>query len=91
MTGSHATILKMIDETLKDRLEQVPFVPFVVRATSGQAYSVHDPALVVLMKSRVFIAEPGSDRSATIPYLHISAIQELGNGHAARRSRRRRG
>jgi len=77
----------MIAETIREKLDQVPFEPFLIRASSGRAYRIGNPDLVVLMKSKVFIAEPNSDRAATAPYLHIAAVEETSNGHA-RRSRR---
>jgi len=83
----------MIVETIRDKLAQQPFVPFVVRTSSGHGYKVSNPDLIVLMKSKAFIAEPRSDRAATISYLHITAIEELANGHrgtAASRGKRRR-
>ena len=80
----------MIADTIRDRLAQVPFEPFLVRASSGQAYEVRAPGLVVLMKSSIFIAAPNSDRAATVPYLHIAAVEELANGHPPRRGKRKR-
>ena len=66
----------MIVESLRDRLAAAPFEPFIVRATSGHGYRVADPGLAVLMRSKIFIAEARSDRAATVPYLHIAAIEE---------------
>ena len=82
---------RMIHATIREKLEQVPFIPFLIRASSGQAYKVSNPSLVVLMKSKVFVAQPRSDRSATIPYLHIAGLEESGNGRARgpRSSRKR--
>ena len=79
----------MIAETLKEKLSQQPFEPFVIRASSGQGYKVASPDLVVMMKTKVFVAEPRSDRAATVSYLHIAAIEELADG-AKRSSGRRR-
>jgi hypothetical protein len=81
---------RMIGGTIREKLHQVPFAPFVIRASSGQGYRVADPALVVLMKSKVFIAEPRSDRSATVPYLHIAGVEEISNGHPRRPSKGKR-
>lgn len=83
----------MIPETIKEKLAQQPFEPFVIRSSSGQGYRVSSPDLIVLMKSKVFVAEPRSDRAATVSYLHIAAIEDLGNGnghHTRARSKRRR-
>lgn len=77
----------MIADAIKEMLDQEPFVPFVVRSSGGQAYKVSNPALVVLMKSRMFIAEPRSDRSVTIPYLHVAAVEEVGDGNGHGRGR----
>ena len=83
----------MIAETIKERLSQQPFEPFVIRASSGHGCKVSSPDLIVLMKTKVFVAEPRSDRAATVSYLHIAAIEELGsgNGHHGARSGRKRG
>lgn len=81
----------MISDTLKEKLARQPFEPFVIRASSGHGYRVSSPDLIVLMKTKVFVAEPRSDQAATVSYLHITAIEEPGtsrrNGHA-RRTRR---
>ena len=81
----------MIIDTIKQNLAREPFEPFVIRTSGGQGYTVAGPDLVVLMKSKVFIAEPRSDRAATVSYLHITAVEENGNGnghgHRARRGK----
>jgi hypothetical protein len=81
----------MIAQLIKERLSTEPFQPFKVRASSGRKYAVTNPDLVVMMKSSIFIAAPNSDRAATIPYLHIAAIEdgENGTGRNGRRKRRR--
>jgi hypothetical protein len=81
----------MIAQTIREKLEEEPFHPFIVRASSGVGYRVSNPDLVVLMRSKVFIAAPNSDKVATIPYLHITAIEESANGQSARPGRPRRG
>ena len=44
------------------------------------------PDLTVLMKSRLFIAVPNSDKSIYVPYLHIAALETL-NGTRNGRTR----
>jgi hypothetical protein len=73
--------LTVIAETLKELFHREPFEPFVIRSGSGQGYKVADPSLIVLMKTKVFVAEPRSDKAATVSYLHIAAVEEAGNGH----------
>jgi hypothetical protein len=77
----------MARETIRDLLEREPFQPFRVRASSGAAYDVRAPGLVVLLKSQVLIAEPHSDRYAVIPLLHVAGV-ELINGRSRRGKRR---
>ena len=73
-------------DDLKDLLTRDPFQPFRVRLTSGDHYDVRDPSLTVMMKSRLFIALPKSDRSVVVPYLHIAALETLANGRTKRRN-----
>lgn len=80
----------MIVETIREKLQQVPFEPFQIRASSGRTYVVRNPDLVVLMRSSVFVAAPNSDRAATVPYLHIAAVETIANGHSRRSSRGKR-
>lgn len=76
--------------TIREKLEQVPFEPFDVRTSAGKVYRVSNPGLVVLMKSKMFVAERNSDRAATLSYLHITAIEDAANGHSVKRTPRRR-
>lgn len=80
----------MIADTIRERLAQQPFEPFIIRSSSGQGYKVGGPDLVVLMKTKVFVAEARSDRAATVSYLHIAAIEELGKGNGRHATRPRR-
>jgi len=81
--------LRMIADTIREHLDRQPFEPFASRTSGGQAYRVANPDLVVVMKSKVFVAEPNSDRSATISYLHVATVESVGGKVA--RSRKRRG
>lgn len=80
----------MASDDLRNLLTDDPFRPFRVRLTSGDHYDVRDPLTVALMKSRMFIALPRSDRSVYVPYLHIAALETLENGGSGR-GRTRRG
>ena len=77
----------MVRESIRELLDRDPFQPFRIRASSGVAYEVRSPGLVVVMKSQVLIAEPRSDRYAVVPLLHIAGVELLGNGHAPRARR----
>ena len=79
----------MIASTIRERLGREPFEPFRIRSSSGEAYVVASPDLVVLLKSEIFIAAPNSDRWAQLPYLHVAALENLANGHRKRVRRHR--
>ena len=81
----------MAMDDLKDLLTRDPFQPFRVRVTSGDHYDIRDPSLAVMMKSRLFIALPRSDRSVVVPYLHIAALETLANGRKPSGRRRKGG
>ncbi|HEY3244610.1 MAG TPA: hypothetical protein VGM03_14815 [Phycisphaerae bacterium] len=78
---------------LRDLLNRDPFQPFRVRLTGGDHYDIQNPQLTVMMKSRLFIALPQSDRSVYVPYRHIAALETLENGRRppARGRARKRG
>ncbi|HRX87620.1 MAG TPA: hypothetical protein P5572_21545 [Phycisphaerae bacterium] len=75
----------MATDDLRNLLSSEPFRPFRVHLTSGGHYDVRDPELTVLMKSRLFLAVPNTDRSIYIPYLHIAALETLANGRKSSR------
>lgn len=76
--------------TIRDLMAREPFQPFRIVTSSGKAYVVKNPDLVVLMKSQAFIAEPDSDHSNYVSYLHISAVETMnGNGHRPGARRRK--
>jgi len=79
----------MTADELRECLEREPFEPVRVRLTSGDAYEIRNPGLAVVMRSRLFIAAPGTDRWTLIPFLHIAAVETIANGHARRPPRRR--
>ena len=79
----------MTANELREFLDREPFVPVRIRLSSGNAYEIRNPDLAVVMKSRLFIASPGTDRWTLIPFLHIAAIESVANGQQ-RRTRRRR-
>lgn len=82
----------MLPADIKERLAKDPFEPFRIRSSSGETYEISSPLLVALMKSKLFIAVPDSDRWAELSYLHIAALESSANGHSRRgpRGKRRR-
>lgn len=79
----------MTAEELREFLEREPFEPVRVCLSRGDAYEIRNPGLAVVMRSRLFIASPGTDRWTLIPFLHIAAVETIANGHARKPPRRR--
>jgi hypothetical protein len=80
----------MARDDLRDLLTRNPYQPFRVRLTSGDYYDIRDPLSAAIMKSRLFIAVPNTDKSVYVPYPHIAALETL-NGRRSARARGRRG
>jgi len=80
----------VIFETVREYLTAEPFLPFVVRASIGIGHPVLAPDLAVVMKTTVFIAQPRSDKSATVSYLHITAVKDPGDSRTTTRPARPR-
>jgi hypothetical protein len=78
------------DDTIRELLDREPFRPFRILTSAGESFTIGDPHSVAMMKSQVFIAHPGSDRSTYVPLLHIAAVDTLVNGHPGRPARRKR-
>lgn len=80
----------MAADDIRDLLKREPFEPFRVRLTSGDHYDIRDPLSAALMKSRLFIALPRSERWVIVPFLHIAALETLRNGRPRSPGKRRR-
>lgn len=65
---------------LSELLKRDPFEPFRLRLSSGDAYDVRDPHSVAVMKNRLFMALPDGERWTFISYLHVAAVESIGNG-----------
>jgi hypothetical protein len=59
----------MTVDSIKEMLDREPFEPFRVNLSNGDSYEIRNPHLVALMKSKVFIAEPNSERFTFVSYL----------------------
>jgi hypothetical protein len=80
----------MKPDEMRDLLQREPFEPFRIRLGSGDSYPISDPNSIALGKNRMFIAFSDSDRWAACPYLHVAAVESIGNGHTGNGRRRKR-
>jgi hypothetical protein len=65
----------MRPEAIRELLDRRPFEPFEVRMSSGDTHEVRHPEFVILMPSRLVIADPGADRLAICSLLHIAEVR----------------
>lgn len=79
----------MTADEIRERLNRDPFEPFRFLLTGGHTYDIRDPNSVALGAKRVFIAFTDADRQAFFPYLHVAAIETLGDSNKPRRRKRR--
>ena len=78
----------MIDpEDIQELIDAEPFESFRIRMADGNYYEVTDPALVVPMDTKLFLALP-KDRWKFLSYLNMVSVE---NGGVSRRGRRARG
>ncbi len=80
----------MTSENIQELLDQEPFQPFRICVSNGESYTVTNPHMVALMKSKAFVAIPGTERWAFVSYLHIAALETISNGHHPRGGPRRK-
>lgn len=76
-----------VQDTIREMLRREPFESFRLVTSGGESYVVHNPDLLALLKSEVFIAQPNSDKRTFIPLLHLTAVETMHNGRS--RSRRK--
>lgn len=68
----------MIDRrTLQELIDHEPFEGFRIFMSDGHAYEVVNPALVVPMDSKLFVALPG-DQWKFLSYRQITRIESTG-------------
>ena len=69
------TIARMNAETIREWLGRRPFEPFVVRLSNGELHEVRLPKNVLILRSRIIIGYPESDRAVHCALEQINAIE----------------
>ncbi len=70
-------------EYLHSKLEEQPFVPFRLITSSGQAYDITHPELLMVGKSRLVVGTASNDHPGIfettnmVAILHVTDLQEL--------------
>ena len=61
-------------ESIRELLDQDPFVPFRIVLTSGKEYQINDPHLVALGETQINVYAPRSDQWSVLRLNQISSI-----------------
>ena len=67
----------MNSETVREWLQRRPFDPFVVRLSDGEVHEVRHPENAVLLKTKMLIGYPETDRAVHISLIHVNSIEAL--------------
>jgi len=64
-------------ETLHDFLHRTPFEPFEVLLSSGETYAIRHPEFGMLLKTKLVIGLPETDRAVYCSLLHVTSVRPL--------------
>jgi hypothetical protein len=64
-------------DTIREWLNRRPIEPFVLRLSNGESHEVRHPENVVLLKSRIILGYPESDRVVHCALIHVNSIEAL--------------
>jgi len=64
-------------EAIREVLNRRPFEPFEVVMSSGERHVVKHPEFLILLPSRMVIADPVTDRVALLSLVHITELRTI--------------
>jgi hypothetical protein len=67
----------MNQEYFLELLRKQPFVPFVIRLSSGETHIVRHPECAALTKTRIVVADLEADRITVCALLHVASVDVL--------------
>ncbi len=67
----------MNPETISEVLARQPFTPFLIKFSNQENVEVRNPALVVVMKRDLFVADPSRDRFHIYSLMHVVGLESL--------------
>lgn len=67
----------MNPDSINEALARQPFTPFRINFSNQEAVEVRNPALVVVMKREIFIADPSRDRFHIYALMHVVSLESL--------------
>ncbi len=67
----------MDPEKINELLMRQPFRPFRIKFANQETVDILDPALVVVMKREIFIADASRDRFRIYWLMHVVGVESL--------------
>ncbi len=64
-------------ETIEELLHRQPFRPFEIHLSNGNVYAVRHPEFAQLLKAKIIIGLPETDRVIVCFLLHVAEIRML--------------
>lgn len=64
-------------ETIREWLIRRPFEPFVIPLSNAETHEVRHPENVVLLKSRIIVGYPETDRAVHCSLVHVNSVEAL--------------
>lgn len=64
-------------DAIRELVRRQPFVPFVIRLSSGESHEVRHPESILVTKTRVVITDPQEDRIAVCSFMHVTSVDYL--------------
>ena len=70
-------MIRMEASTISELLTRQPFTPFRIKFSNQETVDVQNPALVVVLKRDIFIADASRDRFHIYALMHIVGVETL--------------
>ena len=69
--------------TIQELLQSRPFEPFEVRMSNGDVHQIRNPEFAFVLRSRLVIGYPNTDRVALCSLIHIVSLEPIPSPQAA--------
>ena len=64
-------------DSIRDFLRREPFEPFVIRLSNGETHEVRHPECALVMRTKVLVYYPETDRCVDCALVDINAVEAL--------------
>ena len=67
----------MNSDVIREWLARRPFEPFLVKFSNGDSYEIRHPENVIVMKSRIIVGYPETERVVHCGLIRVNSIEAL--------------